>query len=167
MKPFLSKLVIAGSLLAIVAVAFAAEENKTERKKRKKGNDPTAALRAKVESADLGPDLKEKALKIIDEHAPEIAEARAKAAAVLTDDQKKAQKAAQKAARDAGKRGKEAQAEINAALNLSAEQKTKLEEAQKAAADAQGKLNKALAEILNDEQKEKLGIKGGKRKKNA
>jgi len=111
--------------------------------------------------------VKEKAQKIVDEHAPKLNEAQAAVDAILTDDQKQARRTAQKAAKDAGKKGKEAQAEVTAALMLTDEQKAKMEEADKALAAARADMNKALGEVLNDEQKAKLGIKGGKRKKAA
>ena len=167
MKPFLSKLLVAGCVLAVVAAAFAADDNKADKKKKKKNNDPVAALKEKFESSDLPADVKEKALKILEEVGPKLAEARAKVDAALTDEQKKARAAAQKAAREAGKKGKELQDEVNAALKLSEEQRAKLEEAQKAVNEAQANLNRTLSEILNDEQRAKLGIKGGKKKKAA
>jgi hypothetical protein len=165
MKSFLSKLMVAGCVLAVVAVAFAADDNQGA-KKKKKGGDPTG-MKKKVDSAELPPDVKDKVLKILDEHAPKMKEAQDKVNAILTADQQKARRAAQKAATDAGKKGKEAQADVNAAIKLTDEQKAKMEEAQKAAAAARADLNKALSEVLNDEQKAKLGMKGGKKKKAA
>jgi hypothetical protein len=160
-------MLVAGCAVAIIAALFAAQDSQGQEKKKKKGGgDPTAKLKAKLDMAELPADVLEKAKKIVEEHAPKIKEAQAKVDAVLTDEQKKARSAAQKAAKDAGKKGKEAQDEVNAALKLTDEQKTKLEEAQKALAAANADLNKALGEVLSDEQKAKVGIKG-KKKKNA
>ena len=165
MKSFLSKMLVASCVVAIVAALFAAQDSQGQEKKKKKGgNDPTAKLRAKLDSAELPADVLEKAKKVVDEHAPKIKEAQAAVDSILTDEQKKARSAAQKAAKDAGKKGKEAQDEVNAALKLTDEQKTKMEEAQKALTAAQGDMNKALREVLSEEQQEKVGIKGKKKK---
>lgn len=167
MKSFLSKMLVAGCVLAMVAVLFAAQDSQGQEKKKKKGgNDPTARVKAKLDAAELPADVLEKAKKIVDEHAPKIKEAQAKVDAVLTDEQKKARREAQQAAKAAGKKGKEAADAVAAALKLTDEQKTKMEEAQKALAAANADMNKALREVLSAEQQEKVGIKG-KKKKNA
>lgn len=165
MKSFLSKLLVAGCALSIFAALFAVQDSQGQEKKKKK-NDPAAAMKKKLDDAGLGADALEKAKKIVDEHAPKIAEAQAKVDSILTDEQKKARGAAQKAAKDAGKKGKEAQAEINAALKLTDEQKGKMEEAQKALTAATNARNEALGAVLTDEQKAKVGIAKGKKKKN-
>jgi hypothetical protein len=161
----LSKFLVAGCVLAIVAALFAAQDSQGQEKKKK--GDPTAGIKKKLDDAELPADVLEKCKKVVEEHAPKIKEAQAKVDSILTDEQKKARAAAQKAAKDAGKKGKEAQDEITAALKLTDEQKTKMEEAQKGLAAAQGDMNKALGALLSDEQKAKVGIKGGKKKKNA
>jgi Spy/CpxP family protein refolding chaperone len=166
MKSFLSKLVIAGCVLSILTALVAVQDSVGQEKKKKQKADPTANIKKKLDSAELPADVLEKAKKIVEEHAPKIAEAQDKVNAILTPEQRQARQAAQKAAKDAGKKGKEAAAEVDAATKLTDEQKGKMEEAQKALTAAQADLNKALGEILTDEQKAKVGIKG-KKKKNA
>ena len=165
MKSFLSKMLVAGCVLALVAIIAGAPDSQGQEKKKKKG-DPATAMKKKLDDAELPADVLEKAKKVVDEHAPKIAEAQAKVDSILTDEQKKARNAAQKAAKDAGKKGKEAQADVEAALKLTDEQKTKMEEAQKELNAATGARNEALGALLTDEQKAKVGIKG-KKKKNA
>jgi len=164
MKSLLSKVLVAGCVLSIVAVLIAVPDSQGQEKKKKK--DASAGIKKKLDDAELGADLLEKCKKVVDEHAPKIAEAQAKVDEILTDEQKKARNAAQKAAKDAGKKGKEAAAEVEAALKLTDEQKGKMEEAQKALTAATNARNEALGALLTDEQKAKVGIKG-KKKKNA
>jgi hypothetical protein len=164
MKSLLSKVLVAGCVLSIVAALIAVPDSQGQEKKKKK--DATAGIKKKLEDAELGADLLEKCKKIVDEHAPKIAEAQAKVDAVLTDEQKKARNAAQKAAKDAGKKGKEAAADVEAALKLTDEQKGKMEEAQKALTAATNARNEALGALLTAEQKAKVGIAKGKKKKN-
>jgi len=160
MKPLLLKTLVVSCLMGLVAVGFAQQD----KKKKGGGNDPTAKLRTKVQESDLGADLKEKVVKVIDENAGKLKELQAKVDAVLTDEQKAAQKAAKKAAKDAGKKGPEAAAEVTAALKLTDEQKKKMDEAQKALDAARGEMNKAIAALLTDEQAQSLGVKGKKKK---
>jgi hypothetical protein len=160
----LSKILVAGCVLSIVAAIVAVPDSQGQEKKKKK--DATAGIKKKLDEAELGADLLEKCKKVVDEHAPKIAEAQAAVDAILTDEQKKARNAAQKAAKDAGKKGKEAAADVEAALKLTDEQKGKMEEAQKGLTAATNARNEALGALLTDEQKAKVGIKG-KKKKNA
>ena len=161
MKPLLLKTLVVSCLMGLVAVGFAQQD----KKKGAKG-DPTTKLRDKLASSDIGPDLKEKIVKIIDESAGKLKELQGKVDAVLTDDQKAARKAAQKAAKDAGKKGPEAAAEVAAALKLTDEQKKKMDEAQKALDAVRADMNKAIAALVTDEQAQSLGVKKGKKKKN-
>lgn len=163
MKSLLMKTFVCSCLAAMVAVGWAAQDQKAE--KKKKGNDPTAGLRKKLDESDLGPDLKERVVKVIDEHAPKIKEASEKVDASLTETQRQAAKAARKAARDAGKKGKEAAAEVEAALKLNEEEKKKYDEAQANLQKAQADMNEAVGALLDNEQKAKLGLKGKKKKK--
>jgi len=162
MKPLLIKTLIVSCLMGLVAVGFAQNENKT----KKNATDPTKKLRTKVQESDLGADLKEKVVKIIDEHAGKLKELAAKVEDGLTAEQKAARNAAVKAAQDAGRKGKAAQEEGVAAMKLTDEQKKKMDEAQKALDAARGEMNKAIAAIVSDEQAQALGVKGKKKKNN-
>ena len=162
MKPLLAKTLIVGCLMGLVAVGFAQQE----KKKKGGGNDPTAKLRTKVQESDLGADLKEKVVKVIDEHAGKLKDLQAKVNATLTDEQRAAKKAAQKAAGDAGRKGKAAQEEAFAAMKLTDEQKKKYDEANSALQAATAELNKAVAALVSDEQAQALGVKGKKKKNN-
>jgi hypothetical protein len=164
MKSFLAKLLFAGCVLSLVAAIIAVPDSQGQEKKKKK--DASAGIKKKLDDAELPADVLEKAKKVVDEHAPKIAEAQAAVDAILTDEQKKARNAATKAANEAGKKGKERQAEIDAALKLTDEQKGKMEEAQKGLTAATNARNEALGALLTDEQKQKVGIKGKKKKKN-
>ena len=170
MKPLLVKTLIVGCLMGLVTIGFAQNEAQKGKKKGAKA-DPTSKLRAKVSESTLGPDLKEKVTKIIDEHAPKLKEAQAKVDAVLTDEQRRDRKAAQKAAKDAGKKGKAAQVEINAAVKLTDEQKKKMDEATEALNAARSEMNKEISALLTEDQRRGLGLgggkKGGKKKKAA
>jgi hypothetical protein len=161
MKPLLIKTLIVSCVMGLVAVGFAQQE-----KKKKGGNDPTAKLRKSVEDSDLGADLKEKVVKVIDEHAGKLKELAAKVDGTLTADQKAARKAAQKAAKDAGRKGKAVQEEAFAAMKLTDEQKKKYDEANAALTAATGEMNKAVAALVSDEQAQALGVKGKKKKNN-
>ncbi len=162
MKPLLIKTLIVSCLMGLVAVGFAQQE----RKKKGGGNDPTAKLRKSVADSDLGADLKEKVVKVIDEHAGKLKELAAKVDGTLTADQKAARKAAAKAAKDAGRKGKAAQEEAFAAMKLSDDQKKKYDEANSALQAATGELNKAVAALVSDDQARALGVKGKKKKNN-
>jgi hypothetical protein len=159
MKPLLIKTLIVGCLMGLVAVGFAQNENK-----KKNRNDPTGKLRKTVADSDLGADLKEKVVKIIDEHAGKLKELQAKRDAVPTAEQLAAKKAAAKAATDAGRKGKAAQEEGFAAMKLTDEQKKKYDEANSALNAATAEMNKAIAAIVSDEQAQALGVKGKKKK---
>ena len=161
MKPLLIKTLIVSCLMGLVAVGFAQQE-----KKKKKGNDPTAKLRTKVQESDLGADLKEKIVKVIDEHAGKLKELQGKVDATLTDEQRRAKNQAEKAAREGGTKGKGIQDAGLAAMKLSDEQKKKYDEANAALADARAELNKAVAALVSDEQAQALGVKGKKKKNN-
>jgi Skp family chaperone for outer membrane proteins len=160
MKPLLIKTLIVSCLMGLVAVGFAQQE----KKKKGGGNDPTAKLRKSVADSDLGADLKEKVVKVIDEHAGKLKELQAKVDATLTDDQRAAKKAAQKAAKDAGRKGKAAQEEAFAAMKLTDEQKKKYDEANSALQAGTADMNKAVAALLTDDQAQDLGVK--KKRKN-
>jgi hypothetical protein len=164
MKPLLLKTLVVGCLMGLVAVGFAQNENK----KKKGGNDPTAKLRTKVQESDLGADLKEKVVKIIDEHAGKLKELQAKVDATLTEEQRAAKKQAAKAAKDAGRKGKAAQDEAFAAMKLTDDQKKKYDEANSALNAATAEMNKAVAAVVSEEQAQALGVKGkGKKKKDS
>ncbi|MEX2173817.1 MAG: hypothetical protein WD872_05605 [Pirellulaceae bacterium] len=166
MQSLLVKTLVASCLIGLVTVGFAQNENKKKRGKGK--NDPTAGLRKKLESAELGEELTAKVKKVLDEHGPKLQEAQAKVNAVLTAEQRKAQQEARKSATDAGRKRKAATEEGVAAMKLTDEQKTKWEAAEKEANAARVAMNKELSALLSDEQKEKLGLgdRGGKKNKN-
>lgn len=150
-------------LVALVGVVFAQEAKKD--KKGGKRADPTAAIKAKLETLDLSAEQKEKIDKIFADQGAKVKAAAEKVAASLTDEQKKARAEANKAAKAAGKKGKEATDEALAAMKLTDEQKKAFDEATKAQQEAVQGLNKAISEVLTAEQREKAGIGGGKKKK--
>jgi hypothetical protein len=160
----MTRLFFALGLVALVGVAFAQDAKKKDKKGGKRA-DPTTAIKAKLETLDLGPDQKEKIEKIFADQGAKVKAAAEKVAASLTDEQRKARAEAQKAAKSAGKKGKEAQDEVTAAMKLTDEQKKAYDEATKAQQEANQALNKAISEVLTAEQREKAGLGGGKKKK--
>jgi hypothetical protein len=118
MKTFVKALMVLG-MVGMIGLAFAQEKKGG----KKKGNNPAAGLLKKVDGlGDLTAEQKEKIAKIKEEHEPKLAAAAKKVNDALTPDQRRARQEAQKAARQAGKKGKEAQAEIAAAMKLTDEQ---------------------------------------------
>jgi hypothetical protein len=161
MKTFVKALMVL-SLVTLIGVAFG-QDNKGKRK----GGNPAAGLLKKVdELADLTAEQKEKIAAIKKEHEPKVAEAAKKLNDSLTPEQRRARQEAQKAAKDAGKKGKEAQAEALAAMKLTDEQKKAFDTTYKLMNDATTALRNALAGVLSDEQKATAGLAKGKKKKN-
>ena len=163
MKTFVKALMVF-ALVGLIGFAFAQDDKGGKRK----GNNPAAGMLKKVdELTDLTAEQKEKIAAIKKEHGPKVEAAAKKLNDSLTPDQRRARQEAQKAARQAGKKGKEAQAEITAAMKLTDEQKKAYDAAQKEVDDATNALRTALSGVLSDEQKDAAGLKGkGKRKKN-
>ena len=160
----MTRLFFAIGLVALIGVAFGAQEQKKEKKGGKRA-DPTAAIKTKLESLDLSAEQKEKIEKIFADQGAKVKAAAEKVAASLTDEQRKARAEANKSAKAAGKKGKEASDEALAAMKLTDEQKKAYDEATKAQQEAGQALNKAISEVLTPEQREKAGLGGGKKKK--
>ncbi len=163
MKTFVKALMVLG-MIGIIGLAFA-QDNKGA---KKKGGNPAAGLLKKVENlSDLTAEQKEKLAAIKKEHEPKLTAANQKVNASLTAEQRKARQDAQKAGKDAGKKGKEIQAEAIAAMKLTDEQKKAFDAAQKEMDDANAAFRTALAGVLSDEQEAAIGLKTkGKKKKN-
>jgi hypothetical protein len=161
MKTFVKALMVLG-MVGIIGLAFAQEKKGGKRK----GGNPAAGLLKKVDSlTDLTDEQKEKITALKKEHEPKLQEAQQKVNAVLTAEQRQARNDAQKAARQAGKKGKEAQAEVNAAIKLTDEQKKEFDAAQKGLDEAQAAFRRSLSDVLSDEQEATVGLKGAKGKK--
>jgi hypothetical protein len=161
MKTFVKAMMVL-ALIGMIGLAFA-QDNKGG---KKKGGNPAAGLLKKVDAlTDLTAEQKEKIAAINKEHEPKLAAAAKKVNDSLTPEQRRARQEAQKAAKDAGKKGKEAQAEALAAMKLTDEQKKTYDAAQKELDEANGAFRAALAGVLSDEQEAAVGIKGGKGKK--
>ncbi len=158
-----TRLFFAIGLVALIGVAFGAQEQKKGKKGAK--GDPTAGVKAKLESLDLSAEQKEKIEKIFADQGAKVKAAAEKVAASLTNEQRKARGEAQKSAKAAGKKGKEANDEALAAMKLTDDQKKAFDEANKAQQEASQALNKAISEVLTPEQREKAGLGGGKKKK--
>jgi Skp family chaperone for outer membrane proteins len=158
MQSLLSKIVTACLTTAFLAAPVMAA-------KKDKQRDATASLQKKLQKADLPAASREKADKVIKEHAAKIKEAQAAVDALLTAEQKSAVAAAKKSTKEAGKKRKDAQADIAAALKLSDEQRTKYQAAQKDLQKAQSDLTAALKSALSSEELAKAGIKVRKKNK--
>lgn len=160
----LASLFVAFGLLALVGIAFGAEEGQRQNRKGRRA-DPTTAIKTKLESLDLSAEQKAKIDKIISEQGPKLKDATEKVAASLTKEQRQARAEAQKAARAEGKKRKQAQDDVNAAMKLTAEQQKTVAEATKAQQEARQSLIAAVSEVLTPEQREKVGLEGKRKKK--
>jgi hypothetical protein len=168
MKSFVSKLFVVGCLTAALGLAWTVADGQEGKKKKQQAKaDPTAKVKKSVAEADLPADVREKAEKIIAEHAPKLREAQAKFNAATTQEQRQAANAARKAAKDAGRKGKAVQEEALAAMKLTDEQKSKYEAAQAELQAAQQALNRDLRSVLSPEQQSAVGLPKQKKKKNA
>jgi hypothetical protein len=143
-----------------LAVAFVAPAVAADKKKKKKA---PAAVRV-PKTIELTADQKTKLDALNKEYGPKLAELRAKAASVITKDQKKARAEATKKAKADGKKGKELRAAVTAAVAITADQKAQQAESKKAMGALNKEIRTKFAALLTDEQKAKL--KGGKKKKN-
>ena len=85
----------------------------------------------------------------------------AKAAAAMTDDQKKAQKAAMEAAKAAGKEKKELRDAVKAAVTLTEAQLA----AQKQSKEIMGEFTKSVKALITEEQVAKMKAAAGEKKK--
>lgn len=154
------------SLLA-VALIFAASMNlqaQEEKKKQKKGNNPTEASLLEqtfkaIQKAEITAEQETAIKALIKEIAPKIVEAQTKAGSMLTNEQKKARGEALKKAREEGLKGKAVQDAANAALNLSEEEAKKYKEAVAGAEQANKELKEKVMALLTEEQRAKLGVK--------
>jgi Spy/CpxP family protein refolding chaperone len=148
------------TLLSLTLAVLIASPLFAGEKKEGKGPkkfDPAEGILKRLEKAGLTEDQVAKIKELAAASADKIAAARAKAP--LTPEQKKAGEEARKKAKDEGKPGKEIQAAVDAAMNLTEDQKA----AQKELQEIQSGLNKEAMSLLTPEQKEKLGIKPGKK----
>jgi hypothetical protein len=147
-------------IAAITAPAFAAKKNKDKGK-----HDATAAIKKKLDAADLPADVREKVNKVLADDGPKLKEAQAKIDTLLTNEQKQAKRTAQKEARDSGTKRKQSQASIEAAMKLTDEQKSKLPAAESELKSAQSTLMKDLQAVLTPDQAQKAGLKAKKKNK--
>jgi hypothetical protein len=157
----MTRLFFALGLIALIGVAFGAQN---EKKGKKAKADPAAQLKTQLATLDLTAEQKEKLEKIYAEHGPKVKAAQDKVAASLTDEQRKARTEAQKAAKAAGTKGKQAEEEAVAAMKLTDEQKKAYDEATKGVREAQAAMRSAASEVLTAEQREKVKLGGGKKK---
>jgi hypothetical protein len=151
-------------LAATLITALAISPTLAAGKKNKDKKDATAAIKKKLDAAELPADVREKVKKVLTDDAPALNAAQAKVDAVLTNEQKEARKTAQKEAKSAGTKRKQAQASIEAAMKLTTEQKSKLSAAEGELKSAQSALQKDLQAVLTTEQAEKVGLKAKKKK---
>jgi len=142
----------------VVAPAFAAGKKNKDRK------DPTAAIKKKLDAADLPTDVREKANKVVQDDSAKLKDAQSKIDSIITAEQKQARKTAQKDAKTSGKKRKEAQASVTAAMKLTDEQKTKLSAAESELKSAQAGLISDLRGVMTSEQFAKVGLKTKKKK---
>lgn len=156
MKNFLKVALLLGLAVAI-GYPLSAQEKKAG---KKGGGNPSLGqvegLLKKAADADLS---EEQSKKLKD--AAEVARAKIKTASEKVGPEVNRQLAeARKKASGEGKKGKELKEAVEAAVKLTDEQKKGLAEIEAALAD----FRKAASEILSAEQREKIGLKGGKKK---
>lgn len=165
MKSFSFKCLVAFAVLAGLFLSMSASAQNEDKKNKKKGADPTAAMAKKLESVELTAEQKTKWEAVVAEHGPKLKAAAEKVSKALTPEQVKARQEAIKAAKAAGKKGKEAEASVAEALKLTAEQQKAYDDANKELKDAQASFTTAVAGLLTAEQKEKAKLGGGKKNK--
>jgi len=147
------------TLAFIIATPLMAEDKEKPKKKKVKKHGAVTKLMKSLAKADLTDEQQEKIKELGKEYGPKIATGIKKAA--LTKEQKNAIHEAQKKAKEDGLKGKARHAAIDAAGNLSDEQKAALAETVR----QKQEFRKAAFALLTDEQKEKVGMRRGKKKK--
>lgn len=153
-------LLVALTIVFLAAPAFAAKKNKDKGK-----HDAAAAIKKKLDAADLPADVREKVSKVLADDSPKLKEAQAKIDGLLTDEQKQAKRTAAKEAKTSGAKRKQAQSSIDAAMKLTDDQRSKLSAAENDLKSAEATLKKDLQSVLSSEQIEKLGLKAKKKNK--
>lgn len=145
------------ALAVVIASPLLAAEGKRG-KKAPKPHDPAEQILKSLEKAELTADQVAKIKELAAACAEKCKACQEKAA--LTDEQKKARQEAQAKAKAEGKKGKEAQEAVTAAMKLTDAQAA----AMKAEADLHAGLKKEAVALLTAEQKEKAGVKTGKKR---
>jgi len=148
------------ALAVVVASPLLAADGKRGKKAPPKPQDPAAGILQSLEKAELTDEQVAKIKELAAKTAEKVKAVEEKAA--LTPEQKKARQEAQKKAKDEGKTGKEATDAVMAAMNLSDAQK----EAMKEVGELRAELKKQAVALLTPEQKEKAGVKEGRKKAN-
>ena len=165
MRSFISKILLAGCISAGLCLSSSGAMGQEDAKKKLAETTALNFTKIRLTVAGVKGDALDKATKIVEEHAPKIAEAQAKRDAVLTPAQRqalaKAGADATKAIKDGTKTPQQIAAEGTAAfqsLNLSATQKTKYDSAHQEVMTAMSAQNEALRPLLTREQQAKMGI---------
>jgi len=166
MKSPTSKFLLTGCITAALCISWSGASGQDAAKASAKAAEIHVSFtKARLTLIGVSGDALEKAMKIVEEHAPKVAEARAKQNAILTPEQRQAlSKATREAAigvKDGTKQLDSVSADVAAALkslNLPAAQKAKYDAAQQAALEAVKAQNEALRPLLTPEQQSKMGI---------
>ncbi|MCA9051453.1 MAG: hypothetical protein KDA89_22095 [Planctomycetaceae bacterium] len=143
------------TLMALLTVSATADEKPNKGKGKGKGQAPSVTQRL-VSGMTLTDEQKEQVKGIDKQFAAKAKEIQTKRAAILTEEQKKAQRDAQKAAKDSGKKPAEARKDVTAALKLTDEQSAQMKEVDKAQQALNTEVIAALKKVLTPEQQEKL-----------
>lgn len=152
MNRLIKHVALAGLALAI-AIPLAAQDQ--AKKNKKAGANPLANFVKKAKEANLSEEQAKKVEELAAEYGKKIAAANAK-----LGEAGPARAQARKDAVAAGKKGKDLQAAVDAAVKLTDEQKAAVREAE----ELNQQFRAEVAKLLNEEQKEKLGLTGKKKK---
>ncbi|MGC1274516.1 MAG: hypothetical protein WBC44_12495 [Planctomycetaceae bacterium] len=142
------------------------------RKKADKQSALPAGMYKLPEVITLTDEQKPKVEALNKEYAPKFRELAKKNRDLLTKEQRQARRDAMKSAKEAGKKGKQLQADVQAAMQLSAEQKEQLEKLKAETMTLRTQMQEKVVSVLTPEQKEQLpkpkkGKRGAKGKKAA
>jgi len=141
--------------LAVLALAIAIPLAAQDKKNKKGGANPLANFVKKAKEANLSEEQLKKVEELAAEYGKKITAANAK-----LGDAGPARAKARKAAVAEGKKGKDLQAAVDAAVKLTDEQKAAVKEAD----ELNQQFRAEVAKLLDDQQREKLGLKGKKKK---
>ena len=148
---------VAGLALPLAAADPAKKADKEAAKAAGKKHEAASAAMYKLPETITLTDAQQAKVKEIEaKYKPKAAALQKDGADMLTAEQKKARHDAMAAAKDAGKKGKAAQADVEAALNLTPEQKRKMEEARVKTATLRTEMQAEVVALLTPEQKEAL-----------
>lgn len=158
-----SAIVLTLAICMSASLSDAQDEKKKKKGQNRAGRQVATRMMARFKNVDLTDEQKSKMQEILKKHMGKLQELRKEMSSVITPEMRKARAEAGKKARAEGLKGKELRTAVEKAVEVPAEAAGKMKELQKKMTAAQKDIQAALAEVLTDEQKEKLPKRGGNR----